>query len=319
MQNFSGRAILYVPSHISQSTRLTSDKYDIPVDQITRGLKMVLATEIVFALSCTLTKLSMLLLVRRILASASRFWRRTTLFVIWIVGLQGSIFCLTVLFQCRPISASWAVTVEKNPNCIDDDTSLLVAGIINTFTDFVVVLLPIRAVWNLKLPSQSPRSISSSLNIRNFLPTRRTVPLVVLFALGFLSCVAGGLRTYYTWEISKTWDKIWASYPVWVWGALELYIGIVNSLFLFSISATVYQRRAETLTKKLDMCFHPRHQTILLSLPSLNIRFPPHTPNRLLLLRIHSNPIYPLPNTRKLSFSPFREPRRHVPRIARWG
>jgi hypothetical protein len=33
------------------------------------------------------------------------------------------------------------------------------------------------------------------------------------------------------WQISKTWDKIWASYPVWVWGALELYTGIVSSDF----------------------------------------------------------------------------------------
>jgi hypothetical protein len=189
---------------------------------------MVLATEIVFAVACTLTKLSMLLLVRRILASASLFWRRLTLLAIWIVGLQGTIFCLTVLFQCRPISASWAVTTERNPNCIDDTASLLAAGIINTLTDFVVVLLPIRTVWNLKLPSQHPQSMSSDLHIRKLLPSRRTVPLVILFAFGFLSCVAGGMRTYYTWEISRTWDKIWASYPVWVWASLELYIGIVS-------------------------------------------------------------------------------------------
>jgi hypothetical protein len=208
-------------------------KYDIPADHISRGLKMVLATEILFAIACTLTKLSMLLLVRRILASASLFWRRITLFAIWIVALQGTIFCFTALFQCRPISAAWEVTVDKNPNCINDDVSLLVAGIINTLTDFVVVLLPIRAVWNLQLPSHHPQSIASDLRMKSLLPSRQTVPLVILFALGFLSCVAGALRTYYTWQISKTWDKIWASYPVWVWAALELYIGIVSSRLNF--------------------------------------------------------------------------------------
>jgi hypothetical protein len=43
----------------------------------------------------------MLMLVRRMLSSATMFWRRITLLAITIVAVQGSVFCLTVIFQCR--------------------------------------------------------------------------------------------------------------------------------------------------------------------------------------------------------------------------
>jgi hypothetical protein len=75
--------------------------YDIPVSHVVTGLKMVLATEVVFAGACTLTKLSILMLVRRMLSNATLFWRRITWLAISICAIQGSVFCLTVIFQCR--------------------------------------------------------------------------------------------------------------------------------------------------------------------------------------------------------------------------
>lgn len=62
---------------------------------------MVLLIEIMFASACTFTKLSMLMLVRRMLTSATIFWRRVTLAAICIVGLQGALFCIVLVFQCR--------------------------------------------------------------------------------------------------------------------------------------------------------------------------------------------------------------------------
>jgi len=48
-----------------------------------------------------------------------------------------------------------------------------------------------------------------------------------LFTLGFLSCFAGIIRTYYMWRVTQEWDQVWHSYPVWVSAAVELYIGII--------------------------------------------------------------------------------------------
>ncbi|KAG4435661.1 hypothetical protein IFR05_008856 [Cadophora sp. M221] len=183
--------------------------YDIPISHVTGGLKMVLAAEVTFAAAITLTKLSMLMLVRRLLACASLFWRRVTVAAIVIVTIQGSVFCLTVIFQCRPIQDYWAVTKDPQPNCISQPATLLAAGIINTFTDLATVLLPIRTVWTLQLP------------------TRQMVIVIVLFGFGFISCIAGIVRTYYMYEVTTGWDQTWRSYPVWVTSSLELYIGII--------------------------------------------------------------------------------------------
>ncbi|CAD6447475.1 f5a65b85-6825-44c0-8c95-cc2709ff95ec [Sclerotinia trifoliorum] len=187
----------------------TRHQYDIPSSHVEFGLKMVMLIEIMFASACTLTKLSMLMLVRRMLTSASMFWRRVTLGAICVVGLQGGLFCIVLVFQCRPPQDYWKVTKDPQPNCIDQSSTLLLAGIVNTLTDFLVVLLPIRTVYSTNLPR------------------RQSLIVSFLFTLGFLSCFAGIIRTYYMYKVTKVWDQVWASYPVWVTAAVELYIGII--------------------------------------------------------------------------------------------
>ncbi|KAJ8071814.1 hypothetical protein OCU04_002128 [Sclerotinia nivalis] len=187
----------------------TRHQYDIPNSHVEFGLKMVLLIEIMFASACTLTKLSMLMLVRRMLTSASMFWRRVTMGAICVVGLQGGLFCIVLVFQCRPPQDYWKVTKDPQPNCIDQSSTLLLAGIVNTLTDFLVVLLPIRTVYSTNLPR------------------RQSLIVSFLFTLGFLSCFAGIIRTYYMYKVTQVWDQVWASYPVWVTAAVELYIGII--------------------------------------------------------------------------------------------
>ncbi|TGO74759.1 hypothetical protein BELL_0258g00080 [Botrytis elliptica] len=187
----------------------TRHQYDIPSSHVEFGLKMVLLIEIMFASACTFTKLSMLMLVRRMLTSATIFWRRVTLAAICIVGLQGALFCIVLVFQCRPPQDYWKITDEPQPNCIDQSSTLLLAGIVNTLTDFLVVILPIRTVYSTNLPR------------------RQTLIVSFLFTLGFLSCFAGVIRTYYMYQVTQTYDQVWASFPVWVSAAVELYVGII--------------------------------------------------------------------------------------------
>ncbi|TVY87143.1 hypothetical protein LAWI1_G005722, partial [Lachnellula willkommii] len=187
----------------------TRHSNDIPPSEIPRGLKIVLCTELMFAAACTLTKLSMLVFTYRLLSSSGRLWRRVTSAAIAVVSLQGGIFCISVIFQCRPPSHYFRVTIDPQPECINETWSLLVAGVINTFTDFVAVGLPIRTVLSVQLRA------------------RQIFPVAVLFCFGFLSCCCGIVRTYYTYKVSTSYDQVWDSYPVWITAALELYIGII--------------------------------------------------------------------------------------------
>lgn len=89
---------------------------------------------------------------------------------------------------------------------------MLAAGVINTLTDFVIVLLSIKMVKNLKLPK------------------RQRIAVYLLFTAGLLASVAGAVRTYFTWRLTSApdHDYTWNSYDVVLLSAIELFVGIVS-------------------------------------------------------------------------------------------
>lgn len=102
--NTSGPAIRCVTSSPLSAPELAVDakQYDIPGDQVTTGLKMVMGAEISFAAASTFTKLSMLTFSRRLMANSNLpFWRLVNVLAMCIVSVQGLVFCLTIIWQCR--------------------------------------------------------------------------------------------------------------------------------------------------------------------------------------------------------------------------
>ncbi len=75
--------------------------WDVPYDQLVLGLKLVIAVEILFSFGCTLTKLSMLLLIRRIMAGSQGILQRLAQTVMVIVVLECLIFSIVVINTCR--------------------------------------------------------------------------------------------------------------------------------------------------------------------------------------------------------------------------
>ncbi|KAK8012264.1 hypothetical protein PG991_009639 [Apiospora marii] len=154
------------------------------------------------------TKLSILATLWRLLGTSRP---RLKVFVAVcgvLISLNSVIFCLVVVFQCRPISNYWNVMAEPR-NCLDEAAHLLAAGIINTFTDFVVVLLPIITVMKLQLT------------------TRNRLVVVGLFSLGFLACGVGVFRTYITWHMTVDYDLTYHAGFVFWSSAVELNTGII--------------------------------------------------------------------------------------------
>lgn len=83
--------------------------YDIPPDDMSIGIKVVLAVQVIFACAVTLTKLSMLMLTRRItFACATGLWYSITTTAIIVVSIQGMVFCLAVVFQCRYVLSAFS-------------------------------------------------------------------------------------------------------------------------------------------------------------------------------------------------------------------
>ncbi|KAL3420840.1 integral membrane protein [Phlyctema vagabunda] len=183
--------------------------YDQPLSNVIMGLKLEIASETVFALATTATRLSMLALIRRILTTTSHLLNRLANIAMILMAIQGFIFCFIVIFQCRPPSDYWKLSVEPQPNCINRVSNLLVAGVVNTISDFIVVSLPIRPVCQLQLQSRQKKIV------------------IGIFGAGFFVCCCGIARTVYTYRFTLSFDPTWSAYPVWITSCIELYVGII--------------------------------------------------------------------------------------------
>jgi hypothetical protein len=51
-------------------------------------------------------------------------------------------------------------------------------------------------------------------------PTQQLI-ISLLFAAGGIVCIEGGVRTYYTYLETSSFDQTWAAYPVWLFGPAD--------------------------------------------------------------------------------------------------
>ena len=87
--------------------------------------------------------------------------------IIVVTGIYYIISTCLTIFACSPREAIWNPLIV-NPRCLDNDTVVLITCLFNIVSDIIILILPARAVWNLRIP------------IRN------KVKIVFLFAIGLL-------------------------------------------------------------------------------------------------------------------------------------
>ena len=172
---------------------------------------MFLAAQILFSLASPLIKFSLLYFYHRLLRGTN-YAHPLCRTAIWVsIAFNGGAtlsYFFTVLFGCRPIRASWDIFPDYAYFCISD-SSIIVFGILNAVTDFVVLGLPIPIVWSLQLPVE----------------TRAAV--IALFSLSALACAAGILRTVYSAYWADSYDLSWNTWALGVAAMVELNLGII--------------------------------------------------------------------------------------------
>ncbi|OTA66528.1 hypothetical protein K449DRAFT_456626 [Hypoxylon sp. EC38] len=182
--------------------------WDVEIKYIEPGFQLRLANDILFDAATTLTKISILAQLYRLTsASGDRKMTITALISIAFISLNCFVFIMVSLFQCTPLSDFWKFSAEP-PNCINQSAHLMAANIINTITDWLVVLLPIKIALGLNLPAKQISMV------------------IFLFGAGILASSAGIARSYYAWVMSAKDDIVWNSWPAWFCSAIELNLGI---------------------------------------------------------------------------------------------
>jgi hypothetical protein len=174
-------------------------------DQITAVAKASFAVQILFALSISTAKLSILYFYRRV------FPFRTVSIISICTGAFVIAWSLTliflIIFNCKPVAYFWDKAIPGG-QCINTNVMGYCLGAINTLTDIVVLVMPIP--WLASLHMDFVRKLA----------------LTGTFTLGAFACIAGILRTLFIKELKQA-DLTWTITRFAIWINVECNIGIV--------------------------------------------------------------------------------------------
>ncbi|KAF2794510.1 hypothetical protein K505DRAFT_189583, partial [Melanomma pulvis-pyrius CBS 109.77] len=154
------------------------------------------------------TKLSILLLYLRLLVPTrwSPLWTTIHIFI----GISASFYTaitLVKIFQCNPIERAYKKSIPGR--CINVPILLIVSGLFNTISDALILLVPIKACWNLKMSWQKKVAVCSVFTIGAIAP--------IFSAVGF----ACRVRT------ASSKDTTYDSPIILLWATAEVTTGVI--------------------------------------------------------------------------------------------
>ncbi|KKK18899.1 hypothetical protein AOCH_000309 [Aspergillus ochraceoroseus] len=122
----------------------------------------------------------------------------------------GWAYFIALFLACSPLEAYWDIGAFQTATCDNEQSRSLSFTITNLITDILIVLIPIRTFWMLKLP------------------TREKLLLTGLMSLGLLACIASAIRIYYAYRMFYgSYDVSWEVYQVWFWILVEINLAVI--------------------------------------------------------------------------------------------
>ncbi|KAF4202619.1 hypothetical protein CNMCM8927_000014 [Aspergillus lentulus] len=132
-------------------------------------------------------------------------WAMVALIVSWALAYMIALF-----LACKPLKDYWESIQFNPPNCINQSASTFSFSITNLATDLMVLILPMRVLWMLKLP------------------IRERLVLITVIDIGILACVASAVRVYYSYRtLNITYDITWDGYDIWLWILVEVNLAVI--------------------------------------------------------------------------------------------
>lgn len=94
-------------------------------------------------------KLALLMLYYRLLSTVQA-WTYTIYVSAFIVSGYSLALALALVFTCSPIQKGWDTSITWG-SCIDRPAEYLATAIANTVSDVVLILIPVKVVWILRI------------------------------------------------------------------------------------------------------------------------------------------------------------------------
>ncbi|KAL8687901.1 MAG: hypothetical protein Q9224_005020 [Gallowayella concinna] len=143
-----------------------------------------------------------------------QFRRLLTLGLVFVVSLTVACVVVTI-FQCIPVHKFWETLGGKlapqlGGQCINVRHYFIISGSINTFTDFVLLAMPIPILWRLR--TGKPQKLL----------------LTGIFTVGLIVCIVSVVRLVLLSGVDES-DITWNYVPAATWSAAEPSISVVSA------------------------------------------------------------------------------------------
>ncbi|KAF5650626.1 Pth11-like integral membrane [Fusarium sp. NRRL 52700] len=173
--------------------------------------KILFGYTFLYAASCAVIKISILLFYGRIFVSTELLFALSMKFGYFLSISYPIVVWVTMGNVCRPLDHFWTQFAGTKGTCIDINTFFLALGIINMINDFYILLIPIPHIFRLQMS------------------LRKRIGVAGILMLGGFVCTASAVRIHFLAELSKTKDVTRAMGPVFIWSDLEPCIAIVSA------------------------------------------------------------------------------------------
>ncbi|KAF2397985.1 hypothetical protein EJ06DRAFT_558411 [Trichodelitschia bisporula] len=180
--------------------------WDIRRSWVEPTWKITFATQVMFAPTASLTKISICLTYLRTLPSASdRMFAKAAI-------AFSVLYCISIMlvniFQCYPVNRYWSF--QGRPyTCIDQFSFTIAAQALNSLSDFCIFLWPARTLSTVRIP------------------LKQRLGLIFTFSVGVLVCIAGVCRIWYLVVFFNSYDTFYEGAMVFILAAIEMNAGIV--------------------------------------------------------------------------------------------
>lgn len=178
--------------------------------------QVIYATQLTQTLTFGFTKLTVLLLYKRIFPGETfkRFiYVGYAVVFIWTVG-----YFFSNLFQCWPIATNWTYWGWQADLCIDTNKMLVSQSWSDIFTDLVILAMPLPCIWALQMKFRHKLGVSAI-----FLLGLLTVASGAAKLVAFMRAVAASSDKYNIPDVSYILT------PTVYWPMIESSLGIVGA------------------------------------------------------------------------------------------
>ncbi|KAG9243873.1 hypothetical protein BJ878DRAFT_461411 [Calycina marina] len=177
----------------------------IPSDMLEDGLKFIFICELLYVATTAVAKLSIGVYFLRL--SNQRYQFRVIYTTLGVVILFSTMYFWFLVFQCTPISFTWAQFYSNaSGKCLKRATLAKLTyahAVISAVTDSAFGILPVFFVWKLKMS------------------LRTKISVVLILSLGFFASTANIVRIVYIYELEHTTDYSWFGINLAKWSIVE--------------------------------------------------------------------------------------------------